>query len=128
MVGFVQKVGGGQEGSMRKYPVQCMYGERVSHLNIEQGQKVDVKDDNEVLEEFKIVKHSQSNSKTQKEKKKAPSKSYKKKNLHLEHKPSDQMDVLISSINANDLGWKADTCKLQKHHPDYSCDGPVNLA
>jgi len=33
-------------------------------------------------------------------------------NLHLEHKPSDEMDLLISTINNMDLGWKADICKL----------------
>ena len=46
----------------------------------------------------------------------------KKKNLHLEHVPSDENDLLISMINASDLGWKADTCKLQTHHADYKCD------
>ena len=29
------------------------------------------------------------------------------------------MDLLISTINSADLGWKASTCKLQKHHADY---------
>jgi hypothetical protein len=33
--------------------------------------------------------------------------------------PSDEMDELISEINAADLGWKASTCKLQKSHVDY---------
>ena len=50
-------------------------------------------------------------------------------NLHLEHKPSDEMDLLISTLNDADLGWKADTCKLQKHHAKYgegrSCDAEV---
>jgi hypothetical protein len=32
--------------------------------------------------------------------------------LNLEDKPSDEMDLLISAINAADLGWKANTCKL----------------
>ena len=40
-------------------------------------------------------------------------------NLHLEHKPSDEMDLLISAVNAADLGWKADVCKYQKTHPNY---------
>lgn len=31
--------------------------------------------------------------------------------MHLEHKPSDEMDLLIEAINEADLGWKADTCK-----------------
>lgn len=46
----------------------------------------------------------------------------KKQNLHLAHIPSDENDLLISIINSNDLGWKADTCKLQTHHADYKCD------
>jgi len=36
----------------------------------------------------------------------------KRTNLHLEHVPSDEMDLLISTINAANLGWKASTCKL----------------
>ena len=43
-------------------------------------------------------------------------KSHKRFNAHAEHVPSDENDLIISSINALDLGWKADTCKLQKHH------------
>jgi hypothetical protein len=46
-------------------------------------------------------------------------KTSKRRNLHLEHKPSDEMDLLISSVNSLDLGWKADTCKYQKTHPLY---------
>jgi hypothetical protein len=43
--------------------------------------------------------------------------------------PSDENDLIISSINALDLGWKADTCKLQKHHAQYGehCEA-LNLA
>jgi hypothetical protein len=54
----------------------------------------------------------------------------KRRNTHLEHRPSDEMDLLISEINASDLGWKADTCKYQKSHPLYGkhCNGPINLA
>lgn len=37
------------------------------------------------------------------------------------------MDLLISAVNRADLGWKADTCKLQKHHPEYHCE-ETNLA
>ena len=56
----------------------------------------------------------------------------KRQNLHLEHKPSDQMDLMITAVNSADLGWKADVCKYQKHHELYGshCDKekPVNLA
>jgi hypothetical protein len=40
-------------------------------------------------------------------------------NLHLAHQPSDEMDLLISAVNAADLGWKADICKYQKTNPSY---------
>jgi hypothetical protein len=40
-------------------------------------------------------------------------------NAHHEHVPSDETDLAISYINHNDFGWKADVCKLQKHHADY---------
>jgi len=51
----------------------------------------------------------------------------KRANLHLEHEPSDEMDLLISSVNEADLGWKADVCKYQKHHALYGdhCDKPA---
>jgi hypothetical protein len=51
----------------------------------------------------------------------------RRSNAHLEHKPSDHMDLLISTINGADLGWKADTCKLQKHHHEYGdhCDSLI---
>lgn len=34
------------------------------------------------------------------------------------------MDILISAVNAADLGWKADVCKYQKTNPNYGkhCD------
>ena len=48
-----------------------------------------------------------------------PKKSSRRFNAHLEHIPSDDMDLLISTINDMDLGWKADTCKYQKTHSSY---------
>jgi len=51
----------------------------------------------------------------------------KRSNPHHDHVPSDEMDVLIEAINSADLGWKADTCKLQKNHHMYSC-GETKLA
>ena len=55
----------------------------------------------------------------------------KRNNAHHEHQPSDTMDILIDAINTMDLGWKADVCKLQKHHNKYGkhCHkDQVNLA
>lgn len=60
-----------------------------------------------------------------------------RRNLHLSHVPSDEMDLFIENLNNADLGWKADICKLQKHHhmydkkacePNNNNDGPVSLA
>lgn len=51
--------------------------------------------------------------------------------MHLEHRPSDEMDLMIEAVNAADLGWKADTCKYQRTHANYGdhCDtDKVSLA
>ena len=39
------------------------------------------------------------------------------------------MDLMIETINDLDFGWKADVCKLQKHHEQYGshCDDQMNL-
>ena len=39
------------------------------------------------------------------------------------------MDILITAVNAADLGWKADVCKYQKSNPNYGkhCDEEVLL-
>ena len=39
--------------------------------------------------------------------------------LTFEDKPSDEMDLLITIMNDSDLGFKMDTCKLQKDHARY---------
>lgn len=52
-------------------------------------------------------------------------------NAHHEHVPTDETDLLIEAINNMDIGWKADTCKLQKHHANYGSHcgkEPVMLA
>lgn len=53
-------------------------------------------------------------------------------NAHHEHIPSDETDLAITYINHNDFGWKADVCKLQKHHAEYgahcSKSHSINLA
>jgi hypothetical protein len=57
--------------------------------------------------------------------------SHKRFNAHHAHVASDENDLLISTINDMDLGWKADVCKLQKHHPSYGShceDQALNLA
>lgn len=39
--------------------------------------------------------------------------------LGFEDKPSDTMDLLITTMNDHELGFKMDTCMLQKHHPRF---------
>ena len=46
----------------------------------------------------------------------------KRSNPHHDHVPSDEMDLLIETINKGDFGWKADICKLQKHHHMYDAE------
>ena len=60
-------------------------------------------------------------------------KSHKRYNAHRNHQPSEINDILIEAINNLDIGWKADTCKYQKHHSKYGdhCGNPnhpLNLA
>lgn len=54
-------------------------------------------------------------------------KSHKRFNAHHAHVPSDENDLLIDAINSLDLGWKADTCKYQKHHANYGshCESQI---
>ena len=61
---------------------------------------------------------------------KAKQASGKRRNLHLDHKPSDETDLLIQAVNEADLGWTADVCKFQKTHANYGshCDGAIKLA
>lgn len=49
--------------------------------------------------------------------------------------PSDETDLVIEQVNSANLTWKANTCLLQKHHPEYDhkhCERkksrPVSLA
>ena len=54
-----------------------------------------------------------------------------RENLHKNHTPSDETDLLIETINKLAIGWDADVCKLQKHHASYGshCDSQKsNLA
>jgi hypothetical protein len=58
--------------------------------------------------------------------KKSKNKDKKKKHDHhprqklgFDDKPSDTMDLLITTMNDHDLGFKMDTCMLQKNHPRF---------
>lgn len=69
--------------------------------------------DDNGLKKSKIVQHDGSGPSVK------VAKPSDRKNLHLEHVPSDETDLLIETLNSSNLGWKADTCKLSKTHKQY---------
>ena len=145
MVGFVQNVPTktGQSFSLQNHQVQCFYGKQEKHYDIEKTKAYNTGK----MKYNKVIAHhniepehiqgeipneaglaQQNTHKLVKTKKRA--------NMHLEHKPSDEMDLLISAVNEADLGWKADVCKYQKTHALYGdhceqqnkTDGAITLA
>ena len=66
------------------------------------------------------TQNTESTPATESDKKKASKKTarkskttaQKRNNLHKEHKPSDESDLLITTVNDGDFGFKGDTCKL----------------
>ena len=110
---------------MTQHSAQCFHGTRAQKYNYEETKEVHT---SKMKENIIIAHHD--NIKTVDllaEGKTAAAK--KRANMHLEHKPSDEMDLMISEINDADLGWKADTCKYQKHHELYDtlCDMHLRL-
>ena len=112
---------------MQQHKIQCFHGEQVKHYNIEKTKAYN----NGKVKYNKIIEHQYVppvNLQQSVPKPAASShvqiKRNKRHNMHLEHKPSDEMDLMISAVNDADLGWKADTCKYQKTHPKYGahCD------
>lgn len=140
---------------MAQHKIQCFYGEQETHYDMEKT--VAVKTDADqvkiavITTQNKIVTESLDNSKPKDEvnlmidadinleavsssaiKSKALERQRqhsKRFNAHTEHVASDETDKAISFINNQNLGWKADTCKMQKHHSEYGahCD-KVGLA
>ena len=123
---------------MKNHKLQCFQGQQVKHYDIEKTKAFNtgkVKY-NKVIEQHQVQptdlrklgsnKTSLNQQNSNQKQKKATKKRH---NMHLEHRPSDEMDLLISEINSSNLGWKADTCKYQKTHPLYGkhCDA-LNLA
>lgn len=48
----------------------------------------------------------------------------------MQHQASSENDKVISFINNNSFGWKADTCKMTKGHPERGahCDKQESLS
>jgi hypothetical protein len=132
MVGFIQQTGKGAS-TMQNHKVLCFTGEQVQHYDFEKTQAFNtgkVKY-NKIVEQKNVQPVDllkQFEAKQELAAKNVPGK--KRRNMHLEHRPSDEMDLLITEINTSDLGWKADVCKYTKTHPLYGkdCSGPLHLA
>ena len=138
MVGFVQQVHGASGSSMKSHKAQCFYGKQTKSFNIEKSVeevngavKIDrivekngsAKDSSSVISKAQV---SENDEEVADESGSPPDEenvflrtSHKRYNAHHEHVPSDETDLLIQTINEMDLGWKADTCKYQKHHENY---------
>jgi len=103
---------------MAQHSIQCFHAVQKKHYDIEKTKAFNTGK----MKYNKVIQHKnikgdpltgETVEKTAKTTKAQVTKPTKKtrKNAHLEHKPSDEMDVLISAVNEADLGWKADTCK-----------------
>lgn len=146
------------QDSMRNFRAQCFYGIQTMPYKVEQTSDVDR--GNQVVTNH-IDKHDSKASialsegisltkPKKKENKVSPTKSLweaalppddedvqldwaptGRKNFHHNHSPSDHMDLYITTLNDADVGFKLDTCKLQKHHERYgegqSCDEELIL-
>ena len=93
MVGFVQDMS--KSGEMETHHITCFYG--------------------------KVVKDDQQYSLAQKQNEKTTSKRRGKAgNLFMKHVPSEKNDAQIDMVNNGNKTWRANTCMLQKNHPNYN--------
>jgi hypothetical protein len=142
MVGFVQTMPSisKETYSMTNHNVVCFYGKQETHYDMEKT--VSVKTDSDTVKVAVITQQNKivttpdesNNIQMKEEQTPTPSSSVKPKtgqrkpsnrfNAHAAHAANDETDKAISFINSQNLGWKADTCKFQKHHPEYGthCD------
>lgn len=113
---------------MKNFRAQCFFGKQRMKYNVEKTEYLNHGDKNE---ESLITLHnheaslglaeaekkapapgSATNVQAKSAKKPAKKTSSKRKNLHLAHKPSDETDLLITTVNDGDFGFKVDSCKL----------------
>jgi hypothetical protein len=129
MVGFLQTMPtrSKEKYGMTDHKVSCFYGEQETHYDMEKTVAVKTESDTVrvavITSQNKIV--TQPIEKTDLQVGAQVRTGNGRFNAHQEHTPSDETDKAITFINSQDLGWKADVCKLQKHHADYGdhCDG-----
>jgi hypothetical protein len=114
MIGFVQTIPTIAKDiyTMNKHKVVCFYGEQDTHYDMEKTVSVKTESDTVkvavITSQNKIISEPIEKTQTL-----AQVRSSKKRfNAHHAHKATDETDKAISFINNQDLGWKADTCKL----------------
>lgn len=128
MVGFMQSIPTQtkKKFSISQHNVVCFYGEQETHYEMEKT--VSVKTESDTVKVAVITQQNKISTKpieqtevqtTKLAQVRSKSTSKRRFNAHQEHKPSNETDLAISFINSQDFGWKADVCKLQKHHADY---------
>lgn len=144
MVGFVQATKGTDKSTMAQHKVTCFHGTQRKHYDIEETKafntgkvKFNKITAHHTVQPDNLLADAQQDQKkpTNVHAVQTPFKRTKAKrrvNMHLEHKPSEEMDIMIQAINEADLGWTADVCKYQKTHKLYGehCDddGKLTLA
>lgn len=123
---------------MTNHKIVCFYGEQDTHYDMEKTVSVKTESDTVkvavITSQNKIVTQPVEklnilldNKETRDTNLLRTSKN--RFNAHVEHVASDENDKAISFINKGNFGWKADVCKLQKHHADYGshCQGFDNI-
>lgn len=99
---------------MTDHNVACFYGEQETHYDMEKTVSVKTESDTVkvavITSQNKIV--TQPIEKTDVQTSAQVRSASTRFNAHQEHTPSDETDKAITFINSQDLGWKADVCKL----------------
>ena len=126
MVGFVQSIPSvtNENYSLTQHKAVCFYGEQLKNDKIESTQEVS----GSQIKYAKIKSHSSASSikgktavsleednvdPTLVQMKRHTRAHNRRSNPHHDHVPSDEMDLLIETINSeNSISWSADTCKL----------------
>lgn len=151
MVGFVQTIPttSKESYSMTQHKVVCFFAEQETHYAMENTVSVKTESDtvkvavitsqNKIatkpIEQSQVQTDSnstQQSNQTQDQSINAQTKTNRTSttrfNAHKEHQATEETDKAISFINSQNLGWKADVCKLSKGHAEYGshCEAQEN--
>lgn len=99
---------------MTDHKVKCFYGSQETHYDMEKTVSVKTESDTVkvavITSQNKIV--TAPIEKTNLQISQRLNTNSKRFNAHLEHKATNETDQAITFINSQNLGWKADVCKL----------------